>query len=344
MMRSIFCGRLLLVACALSVAGAAASCGIDRQRAPAFSGPSELAISLTLRAKPDTIVQDGVSQSEIEVLARGPDANPMPGLTLQFSGTSSDPLIRSVSFTQTTADTDANGVAKTMLIAPPAPATVPATPPVIIVTATPRGEDFANAVERPVIVRLLAPPGTPLMNLDPVAVIVADPRVANFNETIRFDASLTTDEGQACGTRCNYIWEFGDNTVAVRSITAEHVFTLPGTYVVTLTVTDDRGGVDTATVDIRIIGPTPPVADFTVTPTTGPAATPRTFNAATSTVGSGATITQYAWNFGDGSPTVTTSSATTAHTYGAPGTYVVTLTVTDSLGRTNVKTSTVTVS
>lgn len=336
-------GRGARLAAMTFLLAATAGCGIEKQSAPGLAGPSEFGLSLSLSATPDTIVQDGVSQAVIHIVARDPDSRPVPNLTLQLQGSSSSSLIRAVTFTQTTVVTDANGLATTGLISPPAPATVPASPPVITVSATPLGTNFANAVARPVEVRLLAPEGTPLTNLDPVAAITADPRVANYNETIRFDASLTTDEGQQCGTRCQYTWEFGDNTVAVRGMTAEHVFTLPGDFVVTLTVTDDRGGVDTATVDIRIIGPTAPVANFTVTPGSPTAGAAATFNASASSVGVGATISQYAWDFGDGGAIVTSSSPTTSKTYAAAGPYTVTLTVTDSLGRQATRTSTVTV-
>lgn len=59
-----------------------------------------------------------------------------------------------------------------------------------------------------------------------------------------------------------------------------------------------------------------------------------------SSTDTGATITSYAWNFGD---TTTSTSASPSHTYTAAGTYTVTLTVTDSTGATNTKSASVTV-
>ena len=44
------------------------------------------------------------------------------------------------------------------------------------------------------------------------------------------------------------------------------------------------------------------------------------------------TIAQYLWDFGDATPPSTTISPTTSHTYGSLGTYVVSLTVTNSAG------------
>jgi PKD repeat protein len=48
-----------------------------------------------------------------------------------------------------------------------------------------------------------------------------------------------------------------------------------------------------------------------------------------------APITAYTWNFGDGSPALTTTSAKPTHVYDKAGTYTVTLTVADSTGAAN---------
>ena len=58
------------------------------------------------------------------------------------------------------------------------------------------------------------------------------------------------------------------------------------------------------------------------------------------TVGAPSDLT-YAWDFGDGS---TGSGVAPEHIYAAPGTYEVTLTVTDSAGLSDRSTSTVTIS
>jgi len=73
-----------------------------------------------------------------------------------------------------------------------------------------------------------------------------------------------------------------------------------------------------------IPGPVAPTASFTVSCTQLTCA----FNAAASDDEDG-TITDYAWNFGDGG-TANGASPTTSHTYGSAGTPTVTLTVTDN--------------
>jgi len=323
--------RLVRFAPLALVALGAISCGLEKQTAPALAGPSEFALSLSLSANPDTIVADGQSQSQIRVQARDANGNPAAGVRVQLEVTV-DQLIAAAGLTESSIVTDGNGVATVGLIAPSAPATQFAVDPVVTVWATPVGVDYANSTDRSVQVRITAPHGTDPGNRNPVALAVANPPVANYNETITFDASYSTDEGLACNGACDYIWEFGDNTVAVRGMRVEHKFTLPGTYTVTLTVLDGKGGVGTDSVEVRIIGPVAPVPSFTFTPASPvTSGTTVTFDASSTTVGVGGSISQYDWNIGG--TVVTSSGATLQRTFTTPGTYAVTLTVTDNLGR-----------
>jgi DNA-binding beta-propeller fold protein YncE len=84
----------------------------------------------------------------------------------------------------------------------------------------------------------------------------------------------------------------------------------------------------------------PPVPSFTVTPENPGSATQ--FDASASTVAYG-TITNYAWNFGDGSPVENTTEPTVSHAYASGGYYTATLTETDSAGSTAETTRTVTI-
>jgi DNA-binding beta-propeller fold protein YncE len=71
-----------------------------------------------------------------------------------------------------------------------------------------------------------------------------------------------------------------------------------------------------------------PIASFTVT--RGATGTANTFDASASSVAYGS-ITNYRWNFGDGT-TLSTATPTTTHSYATAGSYTATLTETDSAG------------
>lgn len=90
-------------------------------------------------------------------------------------------------------------------------------------------------------------------NQAPVAVIDA-PGTANAGETVDFSGANSTDDGSIAG----YAWNFGDGGEA-EGEAASHVFAAGGTFTVTLTVTDDAGEVDTATVEFVVTAELPAV-------------------------------------------------------------------------------------
>ena len=165
------------------------------------------------------------------------------------------------------------------------------------------------------------------------------PPTANFtftvtNQTVAFNGSSSTDPD---GSIASYAWDFGDASTGTGA-TPSHAYALPGTYSVTLTVTDNGGVTHSKTVDVTVLPPAtqPPVASFTLSTSNLTAL----FNASASSDPDG-TIAAYAWNFGDGSAAGT--GVNPSHAYSAAGTYSVTLTVTDNLGATGTKTQSVTV-
>jgi PKD repeat protein len=328
------------VAALVGAAAAVSSCTVERQSAPEISGPSELAQSIALTATPDKLVQDGASQTVINAVARDHQANPIAGLGIRWSVTASDG--QAVEPAEVLSVTDAQGRARTIITAPGAPAQLPTTAVRLTVSATPVGGDTASTMARTVVVDLVPPTGTPAANRNPVAALTIIPVVATVNQNATFDGSGTMDEGVPCGSRCSYLWDFGDFATG-SGISTTHKYPLPGTYTVTLTVVDERGGVGSASRSLTVTGPAAPVANFVSTPVAPVVGGAVTFNATTSTVGAGATITQYTWDFGDGSAATTTTSPVVAKAYGSAGTFAVTLTVTDSFGRTATRTATITV-
>ena len=73
--------RTLLGVLALTMT--AAACTVKETEAPALAGPSTLATDLNIQASPDTISWDGSSQSSITVDARGPNNQPVRGLSMR---------------------------------------------------------------------------------------------------------------------------------------------------------------------------------------------------------------------------------------------------------------------
>jgi PKD repeat protein len=123
-------------------------------------------------------------------------------------------------------------------------------------------------------------------------------------------------------------WDFGDGgTSTIRS--PSHTFAA-GTYTITLTATNTNGS-STTTRTVTAIAPQPPVASFTANPTLGtaPLAVQLTDTSANGP-------TSWLWDFGDGG---TSASQSPTHTFGAVGTYTVTLTATNALGSTTASTT-----
>lgn len=85
-------------------------------------------------------------------------------------------------------------------------------------------------------------------NLPPSAVITANPLSGVAPLTVNFNANNSTDDDAITA----YEWEFGDGSANSVAAEVEHTFTTPGTFIVTLTVTDVEGLTDTATITITV--------------------------------------------------------------------------------------------
>jgi PKD repeat protein len=106
-------------------------------------------------------------------------------------------------------------------------------------------------------------------------------------------------------------------------------------------VTDDVGRQAVATGTVTI-GTDAPTADFTFSPAGPAAGAPVNFNGNSSSAIAGRTIVSWSWDFPGGAPAAS-SGATPTTQFAFPGTYNVTLTVTDSAGKTGRVTKTVAV-
>jgi PKD repeat protein/subtilisin family serine protease len=167
----------------------------------------------------------------------------------------------------------------------------------------------------------------PQANQPPVARFTYSPGNPLVNQWITFDATSSYDPD---GSIVSYSWDFGDGATATGSRVTKR-YSAAGTYTVTLTVTDNRGAMNSASQTITVTSPNqPPVASFTFSPANPNPGDTVTFDASASSDPDGS-IVSYSWNFGDGN---TGSGVTATHVYASAGTYTVTLTVTDNQGAT----------
>lgn len=151
--------------------------------------------------------------------------------------------------------------------------------------------------------------------------------------TCTFDGSTSTDDRGIV----SYSWHLtqGASLASGPAPTLTHTFPTSGVWYVTLTVTDGAGQIARSTHSMIVTAPdAPPVARFSASC----AGLSCAFESGASSDDVG--IVSRAWTFGDGSGAGNVVAPN--HKYGAGGTYVVTLTVTDTKGQTHSATESVT--
>jgi PKD repeat protein len=164
----------------------------------------------------------------------------------------------------------------------------------------------------------------------PVAAFQVATQPADDSATV----TDTSTPGAAAARIVARLWQFGDpasgtaNTATTSP--AAHTFSAPGTYQVSLTVTDANGL--TATSSQAVVAPGPPTAAFTDA-RVGTSLTYAFQDTSQPGIG-GAAIAGWLWSFGDAGSAANLSGAQNpSHTFSAPGTYQVCLLVTDANGR-----------
>ncbi|MGE3166802.1 MAG: PKD domain-containing protein [Planctomycetota bacterium] len=186
--------------------------------------------------------------------------------------------------------------------------------------------------------------GRVLLFLDPnfnPTCSIQSPTVALTDTVVAFDASGTTDPDDDAIS--SYEWDFGDGGLATGATTT-HTYTVVGAYDVLLTVTDARGARSSCMQALQVnFNNTPPTAvPGMVAPQAEDLAV--NFDGSSSTeTDPGDSIVQWSWDFGDGGSSSSMISALASHVYADPGTYTVTLTVTDTFGGTGSATTDVTI-
>ncbi|MEN1784521.1 MAG: PKD domain-containing protein [Bacteroidota bacterium] len=161
-------------------------------------------------------------------------------------------------------------------------------------------------------------------NEPPVAAATATPQTGESPLTVMFDGTGSTDDIAVAA----YLWDFDDNGSTSTEASPTYVFNEAGIYQVSLTVTDNEGATASILVPISISEPGKrPVAIASATPNSGIPPLTVSFTGSSSIGEEG--IASYAWDFDDGT---VSSEADPVKVFEQPGTYLVSLTVTDSLG------------
>jgi PKD repeat protein len=308
---------------------ALSACTVHKQSdAPALTGPSDNATSLSVTVTPDIITQDGASQSLATVTAFGPNGQPLRSLALRAEIIADGISADFGTLSARNVVTDSSGRASVTYTAPPAPVFNVDNGVSVAIRFTPLGTDAVNANPREATIRLV-PPGVVGPGNSPLRPDFTPPTATVGNATV-FQATVVDAAGaDATGQVTSFAWSFGDGgSASGRTVT--HTYTSPGSFPVSLTITDTLGRTQRVSHTVTTGQGQVPTASFLFSPTAPVIDQQINFNAAGSTVEPGHRLTNFDWNFGDGS---TGGGQTTTHAYHDPGTYQVTLVVTDDAGR-----------
>ena len=163
-----------------------------------------------------------------------------------------------------------------------------------------------------------------IVGIPPHADFTCSPNAGAAPLEVSFDASLSYDKD---GYINKYEWDFGDGDKG-QGVFITHVYKKKGTYIATLTVTDNDGFSNQKSVKIDVSSTsTKPKASFVASPLRGTPPLKVEFDASNSKPGGeSSSIIKYEWDFGDGH---TGTGKRLSHIYKKPDDYTVTLKVTN---------------
>jgi PKD repeat protein len=200
----------------------------------------------------------------------------------------------------------------------PAPGSPPSTPSATLVTPPSSQVPTATITPEPTQSPTLPPTTSSLP--PPITSFTASPTAGKAPLTVHFIDTST-------GSPTSWAWDFGDhNSSGLQDPT--HIYNSAGTYTVQLRASNS-GGSNTETKYYYItVNPAyvQPGGAFSANPPT--MAQPYTVQFLDRSTG---TPTNWSWNFGDGG---TSTEQNPVHTYPGPGTFIVTLKVSNPAGST----------
>ena len=173
-----------------------------------------------------------------------------------------------------------------------------------------------------------------VLNVPPIINISFTPIHPDIDEIVEFNSTGSIDPD---GTIVSWNWSFGDGNTSHQQ-NPSHVYSVPGTYFVSLNITDDDGDFGKAEMAISVARESPnntPIVEIIANPTHGVSPLNVSFEGILNNTNGNMDV-QYFWNFGDGN---TSLESNPIHVFVSPGNYTVTLsiivdngiTVTDSI-------------
>jgi len=227
---------LLVIATSLASAG----CTLDRPTPPELTGPSTFGTSLMVSATPDTVVLNG-QQSVVIIEARGPSGAPLPNLRVHLDLVVGGVVSNCGHLSSTDVTTASDGRAGVVFTAPTLPLPLPecangAGGVRIVAMSVGTNAMVGNAVSAGI--RFLTPSSSSAPAVFTVNFVMT-PNPGATNIPVTFSDAGSVSPGHAI-PNSGFRWNWSDGATKIGpSVT--HDFGAAGTYVVTLTITDDVG-------------------------------------------------------------------------------------------------------
>lgn len=220
----------------LTIAALSGACALESPDVPPLTGPSTLALSLTVAASPDILPEDGRSQSVIRITARDQNGQPAPNVALRVDTVFGSTIVDFGTLSARNVTTNGNGEAAVTYTAPRAPQFGVDTGAIVTIAVRPIGTDyFGTSIGSATYIRLV-PESTALIPGAPEPNFFFSPSSPRVGDRVLFDASSSRDDGSIV----RYRWNYGDGEFEEGAVNTKD-YTAAGTYLVTLTVTDNEG-------------------------------------------------------------------------------------------------------
>ncbi|MCK5827734.1 PKD domain-containing protein [Candidatus Bipolaricaulota bacterium] len=175
-------------------------------------------------------------------------------------------------------------------------------------------------------------------NIPPNAELSLSPLVPDPGQSAEFNAEGSDDANDSIES---IVWQFGDGYEATGPVVS-HVYPDAGQYMVTLLLTDSKGGETRMTQLVDVAFTTPPIADFSIMlkPDQAIARANELLVFQDESSDADSDIVAWAWDFGDGCTAVEQQAI---HAYSSYGEYIASLQVTDTQGETGIQTQSISI-